>query len=182
MAAIAAHWSRFGQAIARAIALEAANHSAQAQIPADIARDALWFRTIAALETIRALQDTSGHGLFPLLTEIPLKGLRDTLCWNNLIAMRNLMIHQWWAIDEAIVEQTVREDFPVLDEIAASVGILPGSYDGPSSARATAMDVLPQPAASIIYLDRATGLRRIDLQSQDRIPTTPGTPRRARRS
>lgn len=167
MAAIAAHWSRFGQAIARAIASEAADHSTQAQIPVDIARDALWFRTIAALETVRALQDASGRGLFPLLPEIPLKGPRNTLCWNNLIAMRNRMVHQWWAIDEAIVLQTVREDFPALNEITASVGILPGSHDDPSSARAAAMDVLPQPPASIIYLDRATGLRRINLQSQD---------------
>lgn len=163
MAAIAAHWKRFGQAVAGAIAAEAADSSAQTQIPADIARDALWFRTIVALESVRALQDVGGPGLFPLLPEIPLKGRRNTLCWSNLIAMRNLMIHHWWTIDEAIVRQTVREDFPVLNALAASVDILPGSHDDPQSARAAAMDMLPSFPASIIYLDDATGLSRINL-------------------
>lgn len=163
MAAIAAHWRRFGQAVARTIASEAANRSAQAQIPADIARDALWFRTIVALESVRALHDTGGPGLFPLLPEIPFVGPRDTLCWSNLIAMRNLMIHHWWTIDEAIVQQTIREDFPVLNEIAASVEILPGSHDDPSSARAAAMAVLPQLPASIVYWERTAGLRRLNL-------------------
>lgn len=163
MAAIAAHWKRFGQAVASTIATEAANRSAQAQIPADIARDALWFRTIVALENVRALQDVGGPGLFPLLPEIPLKGRRKTLCWSNLIAMRNLMIHHWWTINEAIVQQTVREDFPVLHALAASVNVLLGSHDDPPSARAAAIGVLPQLPASIIYLDRTIGLSRLNL-------------------
>ena len=163
MATIAAHWGRFGQAVAGATALEAADRLGQVRVSADIARDALWFRTITVLETVRALQDTGGTELFRLLREIPLGGSPDTLCWGNLIAMRNLMFHQWWTIDEVIVQETIRDDFPVLSGLAASVRILATPQNDPPSARAAATAELPDLSASIVYLDRVMGLRRLDL-------------------
>ncbi len=163
MATIAAHWGRFGQAVAGAIALETAARLGQVRVPADIARDALWFRTLIALETVRALQDTGGPELFRLLPEIPPSGSPDTLCWSNLIAMRNLMIHQWWTIDETIVQETVRDDFPVLNGLAASVRILPAPQDATPSASDAAAATSSTRPASIVYWDRAVGLRRLDL-------------------
>lgn len=163
MATIATHWKRLGPAVAGAIALEAANHFGQASVAADVERDALWFRTITVLETVRALQEIGGRGMFRLFHEIPLRGPRDLLCWRNLIAMRNLMVHRWWSIDETIVQETVRDDFPVLNGLATSVHILATPQDDPSSARVAAAAELPDLPASIVYLDRVVGLRRLDL-------------------
>ena len=163
MATIAVHWERLGPAVAGAIALEAADHSGQARIAADVERDALWFRTITVLETVRALRETGDSRLFRLFPEIPLRGPRDLLCWRNLIAMRNLMVHRWWTINETIVQETVRDDFPVLNGLAMSVRILATPQDDPPAARAAAAAELPDLPASIVYLDRDMRLRRLDL-------------------
>ena len=163
LAAVAAHWERFGRAIAGTTALEAAVRLGQVRVPSDIARDALWFRTTTALETVRALQDTGGPELFRLLREIPLSGSTDTLCWGNLIAMRNLMVHQWWTIDETIVQETVRDDFPILGRLAESIRILDLPHDDDAAARAATESAPEPPLASVIYRAPSIGLTRLDL-------------------
>lgn len=162
---VAAHWTRFGQALAGAIALEADNRTSSAHAPADVVRDALRFRTVAALESVRALRDTGGASLFRLLHEVPVDGRQDGLYWRNLVDMRNLMVHQWWTIDDSIVRATVRNDFPILLGLAVSVQILPTPQDDPLSARAAAEAALATLPASIVYLDRAIELRRLILKS-----------------
>ena len=162
---VAAHWTRFGQALAGAIDLEADDRTSAAHAPADVVRDALRFRAVTALESVRALHDTGGVSLFRLLHEVPVDGRQDALCWRSLIAMRNLMIHQWWTIDDSIVRATVRNDFPILHGLAASVQILPTPQDDPLSARANVEAIRGTLPASVVYLDRAIGLRRLILKS-----------------
>ena len=161
IASVAAHWVRFGQALGGAIALEAEDRTGDAQAPADIVRDALRFRATTVLESVRGLHDTGGIRLFRLLHEIPVVGASDVLSWRNLIDMRNRMVHRWWAIDDSIVQATVRDDFPLLNELAESVLLAPASHADSSSALAAAAK--PLPPASIIYLDQAIGLRRLYL-------------------
>ena len=161
IATVAAHWIRFGQALAGAIALEADDRTGDADAPADIARDALRFRTTTVLESVRGLRDTGGTRLFRLLHEVPVVGAQDALSWDNLISMRNRMVHRWWTIDDSIVQATVRNDFPLLNRLAESVLLIPDPHAGPSSARAAA--AMPASPASIIYLDRTTGLSRLNL-------------------
>ena len=134
-------------------------------VPADIARDALYHRTSTALETIRALQATSRQGLFPLLREIPPQAKRDALSWHNLILMRNRMIHEWWTIDESIVRATIRDDFPVIGELTASVHILAAPQDDHGSAQAAALAEVadPQLLRDVIYQDRTGRLHRLNL-------------------
>ena len=165
MATIAVHWERLGPAVAGAIALEAADHSGQARIAADVERDALWFRTITVLETIRALRETGDSRLFRLFPEIPLRGPRDLLCWRNLIAMRNLMVHEWWTIDEAIVRATVRNDFPSIARLTASIHILATPQDDPGSARSAALAEAadPQNLRDVIYQTGTGELNRLRL-------------------
>ena len=161
IATIAAHWIRFGQALAGAIALEADDRTGGAPARPDIVRDALRFRATTALESVRGLHDTGGTRLFRLLHEIPVAGAPDVLSWRNLIAMRNRMVHRWWTIDDSIVQATVRDEFPLLDRLAESVLIIPAPHAGPAAARAAA--AMPVSPASIIYLDHALGLRRLYL-------------------
>lgn len=161
IATVAAHWIRFGQALAGAIALETGDRIGDADVPADIVRDALRFRTTTVLESVRGLRDTGGARLFRLLHEVPVVGAQDALSWDNLISMRNRMVHRWWTIDDSIVQATVRNDFPLLNRLAESVLLIPDSHADPSSARAAA--AMPQLPASIIYLDRTIGLSRINL-------------------
>ena len=134
-------------------------------VPADIARDALYHRTTTALETIRTLQAISRQGLFPLLREIPPQAKSDALSWHNLILMRNRMIHEWWTIDESIVRAAVRDDFPVIGELAASVHILAVPQDDPGSAQAAALAEIADPRLlrDVIYQDRTGRLHRLNL-------------------
>lgn len=161
IATVAAHWIRFGQALASAIALEADDRTGAADASADIVRDALRFRTTTVLESVRGLRDTGGARLFRLLHEVPVVGAQDALSWDNLISMRNRMVHRWWTIDDSIVQATVRNDFPLLNRLAESVLLIPDSHADPSSARAAA--AMPSPPASIIYLDHTAGLSRLNL-------------------
>lgn len=160
MPALARHWARLGRAVAGAISVER-----DLAAPQDIARDALYYRTITALESVRALQAASRQALFPLLREIPPEAERNALSWHNLILMRNRMIHEWWTIDETIVRATIQNDFPVMNRLTVSVHILALQQDNHRSARATALAEAadPQALSDVIYQTQHGRLRRLGL-------------------
>ena len=160
MPALARHWARLGQAVAGAITAERDRAA-----PEDIVRDALYYRTFTALESVRALQATSRQDLFPLLGEIPPESQRDALSWHNLILMRNLIVHEWWTIDETIVRATIRNDFPTIARLTASIHILATPQDDPGSARSVALAEAadPQDLRDVIYQTGTGELNRLRL-------------------
>lgn len=160
MPALTRHWARLRQAVAGAIAAERGRAA-----PEDIARDALYYRTFTALESVRALQATSRQGLFPLIGEIPPESQRDALSWHNLVLMRNRMVHEWWTIDETIVRATVRNDFPAIARLTASIHILATPQDDPGSARSAALAGTADPRGlrDVIYQTRTGELSRLSL-------------------
>ena len=162
IAIVAAHWIRFGRALAGAISLEVDDRISAARTSDDIARDALRFRTITVLESVRALHDTGGVRLFRLLPEIPVEGPQDALSWRALIAMRNRMIHQWWTINDAIVLATVRDDFPILNRLAEDIQVLEIPRDD-LAARAAVETARRSRLTSVIYQEHSAGLTRLDL-------------------
>ena len=67
-----------------------------------------------AQETVQALDKASGYRLLSVLVELPLEADGDDLSWKGLIGMRNVLAHQPWALDHAVVWRTVTEEFPIL--------------------------------------------------------------------
>ena len=37
--------------------------------------------------------------------------------WKEIMAMRNILVHEYWGIDESVVWNTIKKDLPELKEI-----------------------------------------------------------------
>ena len=41
--------------------------------------------------------------------------------WRDIMAMRNILVHEYWGIDERVVWDTVKKDLPRLKEIVSRI-------------------------------------------------------------
>ena len=76
-----------------------------------------------AQEAVSSLDAISSKKLFPILVELPLKADNDELSWHGLIGMRQVLVHQPWAVDHAVVWRTATEEFPPLLTLIESTTI-----------------------------------------------------------
>ena len=91
--------------------------------------------------------DNMKRGILEALEEVPLQADDGTeLSWSGLKGMRSRLAHKFWDIDQAILWDTITQDFPVLQTLLSLVIVVDRLPDGKSvrfSFRAKRFRLLP---------------------------------------
>ena len=67
--------------------------------------------------------DNMSDSILGCLIEFPLKSEGESTSWTDLKRMRSRLAHKFWAIDQAILWETVTQDFVQLDQLLESLVI-----------------------------------------------------------
>jgi len=73
-----------------------------ASIDSELVTDAIVYNLLVIGEAVKALDDTT-------------RGAEPSIPWSDIAGMRDLLAHEYFRIDAAIVERTIRKDLPALD-------------------------------------------------------------------
>jgi uncharacterized protein with HEPN domain len=77
-----------------------------ASIDSQLVADAVVYNLLVIGEAVKSLDDS-------------IRNAESSIRWSDIAGMRDLLAHEYFRVDAAIVERTVRRDLPALDRAVA---------------------------------------------------------------